>query len=262
MAGPARSSTGGVIPTGRVARSKPQKTAVLLAQRIVDEIADGGYEAGRMLPPERQMLADYQVGRGTLREALRFLEIQGVVAIKPGPGGGPVVTVPDSRHLASTIALLLQLFETPFRAIVEAREVLEPAMAAKAAERIDDEQLAALRDTVEKMAEGLDDPKVFLLENQRFHDLIAWSSRNDLFGLLVTSLHWITDGTALGVEYPTSRRQAVLRAHRAVYEAVAAKDAQAAFDAMHAHMEEFAEYLEANYPALMDRTIQWGQVAV
>lgn len=262
VAGPTRSSTGGVIPNGRVARAKPQKTAVLLAQRIVNEIVDGGYEPGHMLPPERVMLAEYQVGRGTLREAMRFLEIQGVVAIKPGPGGGPLVTVPDSRHLASTVALLLQLFNTPFRAIVEARQVLEPAMAAKAAQRIDEERLAALAETVERMAVVVDDAKGFLTENERFHELIAWGSENDLFGLLVTALHWITDGTALGVEYPPTRRKAVLRAHRAIYEAVAARDARAAYDAMHAHMAEFAKYLEANHPALMDRTIPWGQVAV
>lgn len=262
MAGLTRSAAGGVMPNGRGARPKPQKTAMLLAQRIVSEIVDEGYQPGHMLPPERQMLTDYEVGRGTLREAMRFLEMQGVVAIKPGPGGGPVVTVPDSRHLASTIALLLQLFNTPFRAIVEARQVLEPAMAAKAAERIDEEQLAALGDTVEKMRLGMHDLKAFLVENERFHDLIAWSSGNDLFGLLVTSLHWITDGTALGVDYPDKRRKAVLRAHRHIYEAVASRDPQAAFDAMHKHVEEFAKYLEANYPALMDRTIPWGQVAI
>ena len=246
----------------RGARSpKPQKTAVLLAQRIVRDILDNDLDAGTTLPPERQMLLDYEVGRGTLREAMRFLEIQGVVSIKPGPGGGPVVRSPDERHLAGTIALLLQMSGTPFRSIVEAREVLEPHLATKAAERIKPEVLAELAETVEVMRDNLDDNQIFLRENERFHDIIAWSSGNDLFGYLVTSLHWITDGTALGVEYPERRRRDVLKAHDTIYQAIAAGDPEAAATAMREHIGGFTRYMEAKYPELMDRPIPWEVVS-
>ena len=70
---------------------RPQKTAILLAQRIVGEITDQNLAPGTLLLPEREMLQRYGVARGTLREALRFLEIQGVLTIKPGPSGGPTV---------------------------------------------------------------------------------------------------------------------------------------------------------------------------
>lgn len=247
--------------TGPIRTKKPPKMAMLIAQRIVTEIADGGFAPGHMLPPERLMLEMYDVGRGTLREAMRFLEMQGVVSIKPGPGGGPVVATPDSRHLAGTLALLLQMLNTPFRAVVEARQVLEPAMAAKAAARATTEDLDDLRETVERMESNLGDLNTFLVENERFHDLIVWSSGNDLFGLLVTSLHWITDGTALGVEYPPRRRKAVLRAHRRIYDAIAARDELSARKAMEEHIDEFAKYLDMNYVALMDRPVPWDQVA-
>lgn len=246
----------------RGARSpKPQKTAVLLAQRIVRDILDNDLDAGTTLPPERQMLLDYEVGRGTLREAMRFLEIQGVVSIKPGPGGGPVVRSPDERHLAGTIALLLQMSGTPFRSIVEARAVLEPHLATKAAELIKPEVLAELAETVDIMRDNLDDNQVFLRENERFHDIIAWSSGNDLFGYLVTSLHWITDGTALGVEYPERRRRDVLKAHDTIYQAIAAGDPEAAATAMREHIGGFTRYMEAKYPELMDRPIPWEVVS-
>src|ERR1700682_4416911 len=91
------------------ARFRPQKTAILLAQRIVGEISDQGYGPGTLLLPEREMLQRYGVARGTLREALRFLEIQGVLTIRPGPAGGPTVNNVEPRSLASAIALLLQL---------------------------------------------------------------------------------------------------------------------------------------------------------
>ncbi|MEE2058136.1 FadR/GntR family transcriptional regulator [Rhodococcus artemisiae] len=74
------------------------------------------------LATEPRMCASHGVGRSTLREALRILELLGVVAIRPGRGGGPMVAAPDSRHLASTMALLMQCSDTAFRSVVELRK--------------------------------------------------------------------------------------------------------------------------------------------
>jgi DNA-binding FadR family transcriptional regulator len=253
-----------VVPDQRRGTSrspKRPKTAMLLAQRIVRDIVESGLGDGATLPPERQMLLDYEVGRGTLRETMRYLELQGVVAIKPGPGGGPVVRKPDERHLAGTIALLLQMSGAPFHTIVEARAVLEPALAASAASRIKPEDLRRLGATVDNMREGITDEQRFLHENESFHDIIAWSSGNDLFGYLVTSLHWITDGTVLGVEYPEPRRHDVLRAHDRIYQAIADGNAEEAARTMREHIDGFTRYMTAKYPQVMDRPISWELVA-
>lgn len=235
--------------------------ALLVAQEIVTEITNKGLEPGTMLPPERDMLLTYEVGRGTLRESLRFLEMQGVISIKPGPGGGPIVNSPDSRDLAQTLALFLQLLKTPFRSIVEARMVLEPAMAASAAARIDPDHLEQMRESIERMEANLGDDASFLAENERFHELIAWSSGNSLFGLLITSLHWITDGSALGVRYPERIQHAVVAAHRAIYEAIASGDPEVARAAMDRHVRDFAQYLEHGYSALWESQLRWDQLS-
>ena len=72
------------------------------------------------------MLETYETGRGTLREALRLLEFQGVIALKPGPGGGPILLTPAPSHLASTLQLLMQLNQATYRSIVEVRTAMEP----------------------------------------------------------------------------------------------------------------------------------------
>src|ERR1700710_1676577 len=89
--------------------NRPPKTAMRVAQRIVDDVVRGGATTGSSLPPERIMLETYEIGRGTLREALRLLEFQGVITLKPGPKGGPVLVRPDATHLATTLVLLMQL---------------------------------------------------------------------------------------------------------------------------------------------------------
>lgn len=213
-----------------------------------------------MLPPEREMLEEYGVARGTLREALRFLEMQGVLTIKPGPGGGPVVNAPDARPLAGVIALLLQRANAPFRTILEARELLEPAMASMAAERGDKEGIARIATTIADMESHLDDPRAFLNDNHQFHAAIGRTSGNQLFDFLLSSLSWITDGTVLGVDYPEKRRKAVLQAHERVYKRIEAQDPVGAADAMRQHITEFRRYLDRYFPHVMNQPLRWDQV--
>ncbi|MEU0485313.1 FCD domain-containing protein [Streptosporangium sp. NPDC006013] len=238
-------------------RTRPQKTAVLIARRIIDDVRRNGYSVGDRLPSERLMLEDYQVGRGTLRESLRFLELQGVISLKPGPGGGPTLEKPDASNLATALVLLLQFENAPFRSVVEARVGLEPMMTRLAAERMTGEQLQRLAESVDGMRENLNDREMFLDTNKAFHDIIAWSSGNALFGFLIDALLGIIDGTALGVNYPLHRRSAVLKAHTRIFEALNAHDGDSSMAAMEAHIQEYLRYVEKKYPEAMAQPVTW-----
>jgi GntR family transcriptional regulator, transcriptional repressor for pyruvate dehydrogenase complex len=260
-----RGSAGPVAARGARARRgpnshRPKKTAMLLAQRLVSEISDKELPPGTPLPSERVMLEEFQVARGSLREALRFLEIQGVISIKTGPGGGPVVAERVSHSLASIIAMFLQLDGAPFSDVLEARLVLEPALSHKAAERITDEQIAELGDSVKRMNEGIDDIDAFLDENDNFHGIIAAAAGNRVFGLVISSLNWISDGTPLGVDYPEQVRKSVAKEHSRIYKAIADRDGERAAAAMSVHIGDFAAYLTRFYPALVDAPLRWDQL--
>ena len=241
-----------------VANSRPPKTAMLLAQQIVADINRRGNRVGDRLPPERLMLEEYNVGRGTLRESLRFLELQGVIRLRPGPGGGPVVQQPDSTALATSLTLLLQFENAPFRTIAESRVGLEPIMARLAAERMSEEQLADLKASVDTKNLHLGDQRVFLEENKRFHDVIAHGSGNAMFGYLVDALLDILDGSAIGIDYPEVRREAVQEAHAQIYEAIAARDPLAATEAMSDHIDQYMRYAERKFPDVLDEPITWA----
>src|SRR6476646_9308031 len=132
---------------------RPQKMALIVAQRIVRDIQREGLGPGQKLPPERMMMETYEAGRGTLR----VLELQGVLSFKPGPGGGPVIEKPTAENLATTLTLLLQFDDARYQVIAEAREALEPVMAQLAASRITPEDLVRLEQTVTDMADGIED---------------------------------------------------------------------------------------------------------
>ena len=239
--------------------NRPPKAAMLVAQRIVRDVVRGGLKPGDLLPPERMMLEKYDTGRGTLREALRLLEFQGVIALKPGPRGGPVLLDPDASHLANTVVLLMQLKEAPFRTIVEVRSALEPMISSLAAERISDESLEELGGTIEQMRENLGDQHEFLDANKRFHDIIAWSSGNMLFGYIVDSLLGIMDGTIIGIDYPSPRRAAILKAHESIYEALRARDEKESEARMRKHIDEYVRYAQRKFPEVLDQVIQWDR---
>jgi DNA-binding FadR family transcriptional regulator len=238
---------------------RPQKSALLVAQRIVQDALRENRKPGDLLLPERTMVEKYGAGRGTVREALRLLEVQGVISLRPGPRGGPVLRTPDGTHLASTVVLLMQLRGAPFRTIVEVRSALEPMISSLAAKRMGAESLDALHDTIDQMHREMDDQRSFLDANKRFHDVIARSCGNALFGYMIESLLGIMDGTALGVDYPMHRRGAIVLAHEEIFEALKARDAAASGTLMRRHIEAYEVYAERKFPHVMDATIPWDQ---
>src|SRR3954454_19262155 len=126
---PAHSEGGPARPIKRGA-----KIAEYLAQAIVHEIVSRKLAPGTLLPSEAQMIEDYGVGRGSLREALRILEVQGIIALKPGPNGGPVVEETDVRDFGRMSSLFFHLNGATFNQLLEARLALEPLMVRLAAE--------------------------------------------------------------------------------------------------------------------------------
>ena len=237
---------------------RPQKTAMLVAQRIVADIQRRGNTVGDRLPPERVMLEEYEIGRGTLRESLRFSwSFRESSRSDRVRAAEPVVQQPDGSGLATALTLLLQFENAPFRTIAESRTGLEPMMAQLAASRMSEDEIARLKYSVDQMGEHIGDEAEFLEMNKRFHDIIAHGSGNVMFGYLVESLLGMLDGSAIGIDYPEHRRIAVHKAHASIYEAIAARDPEASGKAMHEHIAAYARYAEKKFPELLDMPISW-----
>ncbi|HSP97344.1 MAG TPA: FCD domain-containing protein [Candidatus Dormibacteraeota bacterium] len=232
------------------------KAAIVLAQSIASEIHRRGLAAGDKLLSEQKMVERYGVARGSLREALRYLELQGVLRIKSGPGGGPLIQTPDGRHFASTLALMLQFVGARFRTIVETRWVVEPGIAALAAERATDDEVAALRACLAAMREALADSRRFAEENRRFHDLLAYASGNPLFRFLVPALHWISDGA--GGDYSGEERRRILRGMADILAAIEARAPAVAYDLTRAFFGASLAYLDRAHGDLMARPLRWS----
>lgn len=231
---------------------------MMVAQQIMEDVARSGARPGDQLQPERVMLEMYQIGRGTLREALRLLEFQGVIALKPGPGGGPVLLSPDASHLASSLLLLMQLRGAPYRTVVEVRHVLEPMTSRLAASRAGEATIERLSQSIARMQDGLEDEAIFLEANKDFHDAIAWGAGNPMLGYFTESILGIMDGTSIGIDYPTPRRKAILKAHQDIFDAMKNRAPNDAEVRMREHIDAYIVYAEKKFPDLLDKVIMWN----
>jgi DNA-binding FadR family transcriptional regulator len=128
------------------------KTGEIIADRLRRQIARGELAIGERLPPEDELTAQFGIARTTLREALRILESQGLVEIRRGRGGGPVVTMPRIDSLAEGLAVTLQLRGTTAGDLDAARQLLEPSLARRLATSHTADDVVAVRAAVDRAA--------------------------------------------------------------------------------------------------------------
>jgi GntR family transcriptional regulator, transcriptional repressor for pyruvate dehydrogenase complex len=222
-----------------------------IARRIrVEKLAPGTH-----LASETEMLADYGVGRASLREALRVLEVHGLISIKPGPRGGPIIGDVNPGDFGRMSTLYFQFGHMTYRDLMEARQVMESVMAGMAARRGDPKSVADL------VASGnntdVTDDEAYLRSSNAFHRLIAGASGNKILSLFALSLEGIFHDRVTSFLFPPKRRGRVAEAHRAIAAAIEAGDEELAEELMWDHMEEYAAYVRRRHPALMDEVVDW-----
>ncbi len=234
---------------------RPPKMSVLVAHGLARRAAS--LEPGSSLGSEKSLLDELGVGRSTLREALRLLELQGVVEIKVGPGGGPVIAEPDHGPLANTLAVALQATGLTVRELIAARRELEAAIARLAAEAATPEDIENLRRSNATMRECLDDEEAFLAENLAFHAHCATAAHNRIFALFHASLEHISDGHVMGIHYGIKERKLTLRAHEKIFAAIEAHDPDGAYEEMGRHLAQLDGHVAMHSPHLLDRPVRW-----
>jgi GntR family transcriptional repressor for pyruvate dehydrogenase complex len=206
-----------------------------IVSRLLDLIHQRHLGPGDRLPAERDLAATMGVSRSSLREALRALTVLGVTEMRHGTG--TYVSSLEPELLVRHLSFVLSLSERASDQLFEARRVVEPAMAALAAQRIDDGTLDLLDACVERARAAIGDAEAFMETDLELHDAIRVAAENAVLG------HFMDSIRALGLasRRRTGARRAVqeqtVKDHRAIVAALRAHDGEAAAAAMHRHLE-------------------------
>jgi GntR family transcriptional regulator, transcriptional repressor for pyruvate dehydrogenase complex len=237
---------------------RTEKIAETIARQILHDIQSQGMAPGSMLPAESVMLERFDIGRGSLREALRILEVNGLVTIKTGPGGGPIVASHDPRNFGQMTTLHLQSIGATYRELLDARAEYEALLARKAAERKSDLVSAEVRAALERSTGETTDDWTYASATSRFHAAVCDAGGNAVIALAAKSIQTIWSQRVTSVLFPLEDRPAVHHAHELITEAIERHDGPGAEQLMREHMRYYQLYCEARYPARMDDIIDWS----
>ncbi len=201
--------------------------------RLKELISSGQLRPGMRLPPERDLSVAFGVSRSSLRHALKALEVMGVVAQRVGDGTY-LAAEPDAI-LREPFELLLLIDRNTLEDLLETRMIVEPELAARAAERATTADLDVLRQTLEVRPDV--SQQEIIEADLRFHRAIFEAARNRIcsrvFSLIHRSMSQSIDLTSHLVDWSHT-----LEFHRPIYEAIEKRNPSKARQAMLAHLTD------------------------
>lgn len=228
-----------IEPTDGRKRNRPQA----VAETIKDWIIAQGLTPGDRLPQEPQLIEELGVSKGTVREALKVLETQGLIRTRTGPGGGAFITEVSDDHAGALLANHFFFKDITIADIYEMRIALEPQLVRDLAAVITTEQINTLRSCMSAYREPpstIDEEYRQRVAELEFHEALAGFSKNPILGFtcgfLLRLLKDLTVCRKIYDQPNPELRERGIGYQEQLIEALQARDGDDAFAVMQAHM--------------------------
>jgi GntR family transcriptional repressor for pyruvate dehydrogenase complex len=196
-------------------------------------------QPGDKLPSERELAELLRVSRSSIRDAIRSLELMGMV--EPRQGAGTIVREISSESLVNPLANALKRKEELIGELLDFRLMLEPQLAARAATRVSPEEISELEEILDRQEEKLRGGESTIAEDSEFHYSIAMASGNSVvLKVLDTLMDLLRDSRERSLQVE-GRQQKSLAGHRRILAAIKRHDSDGAKAAMRRHIEDVEE---------------------
>lgn len=242
----------------RPRRSRP----VRVAEAIKDWVVEQGLHPGDRLPGEAMLIERFGMSKGTIREAMRLLQAQGLIETKTGPGGGSFVGEVTRERANALLANYFYFRDVTIDDIYQVRIALEPELAAGLAGRLSGAQLAELEAIMTEYAEpaaSAEEERRQHVASLRFHARLSDFGQNKLLGYFISFMAQIlTDLTVYKRLYTAPNHDLWQKGRRHQADLIAALrrgDAEAARDTMRSHMLMARKLMEDQEAEVMKRFI-------
>lgn len=190
---------------------------------------------GQRLPPERDLAKSFGVARSSLRQALKVLEIMGVISQRVGDG--TYLNTGAATILGEPMEFLILLDGITFHELMEARLIVEPELTARAAARATMEDIAELRGVLKGMEEARGDHARFVEQDLLFHHTIFRIAANRVCGLMFTVVHQSL-AKLIHLTSQVVPAEHTLALHRRIFHAIRRRDAEEARRRMTEHLDD------------------------
>jgi GntR family transcriptional repressor for pyruvate dehydrogenase complex len=199
---------------------------------------------GDKLPSERELAELLQVSRSSIRDAIRSLELVGLV--EPRQGAGTIVREVSAETWVNPIANALERRKELVTELLDFRKMLEPPLAARAATHASVEEVSEMEDILKRQEEKLSQGDAAIAEDSEFHYNIALASGNTVVLKVIDTLMDLLRDTRERSLQVAGRSQKSLAGHRRILAAIKRHDAEAAKAAMRRHIEDVEEIVLNN----------------
>lgn len=217
---------------GAIRRNKVyEDVAKQIARYITDNL-----QPGDKLPPERQLADILQVSRSSVRDAIRTLELMGMV--EPRQGAGTVVREAPAHPAVTSISSVLMLKRKSIAELLDVRKMLEPPLAARAATNASDEELAEMEDILKRQQQKVMRGETAIEEDTEFHYAIALSANNDVILKVLDVLMDLLRDTRERSLQVEGRIQKSFAGHEQILAALKRRDPKGAQAAMLRHIDD------------------------
>lgn len=212
-----------------------------VVRQIEQRVLSGDLEPGEMLPPERIMAEQFGVSRTVIREAVKALELRGLVAVQHGRG--VQISRPTAKVFGDSILRYIRIQKSPIWALHELRSILEMGTVQLAAERRTEEDLSILHALVEEMERAVDKPLEYVKADLKFHKALTDAAHNPLIGPIFEPLSKLMiESRRIGAMAPDAPKRSIA-SHHAIVKAIAEQDADRAIEVMKEHFDRIARFL-------------------
>jgi GntR family transcriptional repressor for pyruvate dehydrogenase complex len=211
-----------------------------IVRQIEDSILKGDLKEGEQLPAERDLALQFGVSRTAVREAVKTLREKGLV--EAYPGRGTFITNGPSHSFKHTLDRMMRGGPSEGTAnLTEVREILEPEIAALAAQRADEEMVSAMREAIAVMDKSRGDAEAFIEGDLDFHLALAEAAANPLILWLIDSIVGLLREQRLRTYFVQGGPERGQYHHKRILEAIEHRDPQGAREAMRAHLRQVRE---------------------
>src|SRR6202049_291694 len=211
-----------------------------IVRQIEESVLKGDLKEGDQLPAERELAQQFGVSRTAVREAIKALHEKGLV--DAFPGRGTFITSGKSNSMRQSLDRILKSGQADGSAhLVEIREILEPEIAALAAARADEEDLATMREAVAVMDNAGQDADAYIEADLDFHLALAEAAANPFVLSLIDSIVGLLREQRMRTFYVDGGPERGQFHHKPILDAMERRDLREAREAMGAHLRQVRE---------------------
>jgi len=225
-------------------RIKSKRTFEEVSAEIKKLIFEGTLKPGDRLPSEIELARQFGVGRQTIREALRLLELSGFITIQKGVMGGPIIADTILNALSNSLLDAIQMKKITIYELTIARLEIEKVVLSYAIKNADDSDIKILEENIHKAKKKIEDGIQAFDENIQFHRLLAKTSKNHVFSIMMEPIMAVVADFLSRFEQDLEHSKKVIAAHEEILNAITEKRNEKALSLLEDHLLEVRDRLQ------------------